>query len=501
MSKNGACALRIGLVIVSAFGPGRTGAATQEFSFLHDHILGTSLEVKVIADTEAHAQACEQAVLKEIDRLDGLLSTYEPGTELGRINATDQAVQCSAEVIEVLQAAEDCRKQTAGAFNCHLGQLIALWTQAAKAGHLPPAAELASVVDQVNAAALEIDPKACTVRRKDQTTLNLNAIAKGYIIDKAAAKGASVEGVQSVLLDIGGDIASVDKEPSPWAWTVGVANPRHSEENAEPLVHVRLAGSAVATSGDYERYYTIGGKTYSHIFDPRTGQPSQGVKSSSVVAPTCMQADGLATALSVLPPDQGLALIKGVKGCECLLIGPDGRQYRSPGWAGLEISQIGPAPKAVQPSAWPAGCQVQLTVTIGKSWWRPPLAIWVENDRGQAVVSLAAWGKTKYLMLLKDWWKAFARDEKSVEAISRATRAAGTYRLTWNGLDQNGAPVPQGRYTLRAQITPDGKKVFQFSKEIQCGTGPARTEIQGSAESKLDSLLIEYQTTSAGGAQ
>jgi thiamine biosynthesis lipoprotein len=488
--------LVVSFMVVSIVGMAQAAVVPQEFSFLHDHVLGTSLQVKVLADTEAHAQACEQAILKEIERLDSLLSTYESHTELGRVNATDQAVRCAPEVIEVLQAAEECRKLSDGAFNCHLGQLIELWTQAEKTGRLPNSAELAAIIEQVNKAAVEIDVKTGTVRRMDQTTLNVNAIAKGYIIDKALAKTAAVEGVQSVLLDIGGDIATVDRGPEPHPWTVGVANPRHSEDNAEPLVHIRLTHAGVATSGDYERYYTIAGKTYSHILDPKTGMPAQGVKSSSVVAPTCAQADGLATALSILPPDRGLALVQSLKGCECLLIDSDGKQYRSGGWAALETTPAQVAATASQPSAWAKDSQVQLIVTVGKSWWRPPLAIWIENDKGESVASLAAWGQTKYLKLLKNWWQAFARDGKAVEAISRATRPAGTYRLTWAGLDQNGKPVPQGTYTIRVEITPDGKKVFNFQQAVSCGAGPAKADIQGTKESKLEKLMIEYQTTS-----
>jgi FAD:protein FMN transferase len=484
----------IRLMIIPLLWAVQASAAPQEFSFFHDHILGTSLQMKVMADTEAQAQACEQAMLKEIERLDALLSAYEPSSELGRINATDQAVRCSPEVIEALQAAEECRKLTDGAFNPHLGQLIELWTRSAKAGRTPTAAELAPIIEQVNKAAIEIDAKAGTVRRKDKTLLNVNAIGKGFIIDKALAKVVSTEGVQSILLDIGGDIATIDRGPAatPHTWTVGVANPRRSEENAEPLVHIRLTGSAVATSGDYERFYTIGGKTYSHIFNPRTGMPAEGIKSSSVTAPTAAQAGCLATSLSVLPPDQGLALIQKLKGCECLLIGSDGKQYRSSGWAAMETASPNPTSTAQQ-SAWPSGGQVELTITIAKSWWRPPVAIWVENDKGEPVATLAAWGQTKYLKLLKNWWQAFATDQKSVEAVSRATRPAGTYHLVWNGLDRNGKPVPQGTYTIRAEITPDGKKVSNFQKGISCSANPARAEIEGTKDSKLDKLVIEYR--------
>src|SRR5262249_11849846 len=132
-----------------------------------------------------------------------------------------------------------------------------------------------------------IDDARHTVQRLTDQPLDLNAIAKGYIIQKAAAAArARVRAPQGLLLKLGGGMAAWGKGAAGRkAWTVGVQDPFHPQDNAPPLTLVDLRDRAVATSGGYERYYSVGGKRHSHIFDPRTGRPAEGVASATVVAP------------------------------------------------------------------------------------------------------------------------------------------------------------------------------------------------------------------------
>src|SRR5471032_2240388 len=118
--------------------------------------------------------------------------------------------------------------------------------------------------------------------------------------------------------------------------SIGVQDPHHPEDNATPLAVVRLANAAIATSGGYERYYTINGQRHSHIFDPRTGRSANGAASATVIARDNVTANALATTLCVLTPEEGLRLVAATPGVECLLVTKDGKQMRSAGFALLE---------------------------------------------------------------------------------------------------------------------------------------------------------------------
>src|SRR5262249_37358966 len=152
--------------------------------------------------------------------------------------------------------------------------------------------------------------------------------ARGYIIQRAAAAArARVPALCGLLLNLGGDLFVWGRdEAGRLGWTVGVQDPAHPEDNAPAVAVLRLRDQAVATSGAYQRYYAVGGKRFSHIFDPRTGRPAEGVASSTVVAPDNVTANILATTLCVLPPEEGLRLVAGTPGAKCLLVTADGRQ-------------------------------------------------------------------------------------------------------------------------------------------------------------------------------
>jgi FAD:protein FMN transferase len=479
-------------LLVGAPSPAASPPRLVEYHFHQENVLGTSLDLIVLAPRDADAEAAEQTVLDEIERLRQVLSTYDEASEISRLNRSSGPVSCSAELVEVLRDYDLWHQRSGGAFNGQLGKLVRTWKQAETTGAEPAAATLTSIVEQVNRPGWRIEGRLVT--RLTEQPLNVNAIGKGYILGKAsAAARAKVPSVRGLLVNIGGDLLVWRDDPG--GWLVGIADPARHEENAAPLARLRLHDAAVATSAAYERFYTIGGRRYSHIFDPRTGRPAEGVASATVVASHNVTANALATTLCVLSPEEGLKLVGRTPGAECLLVTADGRQLRSPGLKRFEAA--GPlSRRAEADNGWPKGNRVSITLTLltprtGKKIRRPYVAVWIEDAAGKPIRTLTVWGNSrKYQKDLSYWWK-FARDDRDlVRAVSRATRPAGRYQLTWDGTDDKGQPVAQGTYTVVVEVHREyGRHVKQVGK-IQCGTEKASVTLDKNAET--DDTTVEY---------
>jgi hypothetical protein len=301
--------------------------------------------------------------------------------------------------------------------------------------------------------------------------------------------------VRGLLVDLGGDLAVWGDA----AWHVGVADPRHPEENGRPLTALRVKAGAIATSGSYQRYHEVGGRRYSHIFDPRTGRPADGIRSATVVAADNVSANVLATSLCVLSPEEGLRLVSGVPGAACLLVTADGRQIRSPTWHRCEVPQAVPGPEVetvLGDNAWPKDYQVMVTLTLpsqpdAKRYRRPYVAVWIENAEGKAVRTLSVWGNAqRWQPTLSSWWKLGKDDSAFVKTVSRATRPPGKYQLAWDGKDDKGKIVEQGKYTVRVEVIREhGKHVFQTGA-IDCLADAAKTTLKKTAEN--DDTSVEY---------
>ncbi len=475
----------------------------QLFHFHHDAILGTSLDLQVQAPNEQQAAAVETAVLEEIERLRKILSTYDPASEVSRVNASTGPVQCSAELIEVLGFYDWWTMKSRGAYNGHLGSLIAMWKAAEKIGTPPTAAALVPIVRSLQQPGWKLDPTNHTVTRLTAGTIDINSLGKGYIISKAAvAARAKVPTIQGFLLNIGGDIFASGTPAPGVPWIVGVANPMHNEDNAPPLTQVKLSNRAISTSAAYERGYTFGGKHYSHIFDPRTGLPADGAASATVITSNSANANALATTLCVLKPEDGLKLAREIPDTECLIVAPDGRIFRTPQFAIYEIPQQAPAlaattsprlaPAGSTPApgaAWPMNYQVTVSITLKtpapgpKPARRPYVAVWVEDLSGKRIRTVAVWGRApRYWPDLIEWWKLAQQDQQFAANITKATRPAGQYKLAWDGLDDQGKPVPTGSYSVVLETNRQFGSHAIESGKIDCNRLPSQGTIPATAE-------------------
>jgi len=295
----------------------------RHFLFCYEHVLGTSLELQVTSAYEGAAQRAEAEALAEIDRLALILSGWSSTSELALWLATyDADVPVSAELAEVLHASATWRARTGGAFDpgaqAVVDRLRAPGPDDASRASLPALHEPLWRVDRVGG----------TARRLARHAVSLDAIAKGYIVARSAARARAVEGVTDVLLNVGGDVQHYGEH----AVAAGVADPFAPAENAPPVAAVRVQNAALATSGGYRRGFVLDGRRVSHIVDPRTGQPTEHIASASVIAPDCATADALSTAFSVLAPHESVAMADSLPDVGCLLVQRDGSVTTNATW-------------------------------------------------------------------------------------------------------------------------------------------------------------------------
>ncbi|WP_210519469.1 DUF2271 domain-containing protein [Hymenobacter terricola] len=428
----------------------------------YENVLGTSMEIKMTADAEQHAATAEAAALREVDRLNKILSGYDATSEFSRwMRAGNAPVAVSPELYEVLALFEQWRVKSNGALDASAETVSKLWREAGKQNRRPSDAEIALAVQAVHQQHYVLNAPTHTARRTSTAPLILNSFAKSYIMNKAADAALATPGVSSVVVNIGGDVLVRGAHTE----QINVSNPKADAENDPPVAQLQLRDKTIATSGNYRRGEMIDGHWYSHIIDPRTGLPASEVISATVIADQATDAGALATALNVLPAAEGQKLVAGVPGAEYMLLTADGKRMESAGWKNLEL----PAAKtdAKKPLAvakdkpWDANYEVvvnlELATVEGMRVHRPFVAVWVVDARKKPVRQVALWyNKPKYLDDMRFWYSTyydqFSAGNSSISSTTSATRSPGKYTLKWDGKDDQGNLVSQGTYTLFIEV-------------------------------------------------
>lgn len=294
---------------------------TVENSGFHP-MMGTLVQVTAVADSPAEARRAIQAAFEAFENVQKTMNDRDPNSELSQINRTAfrQEVPASPDLFAVLCAAQQYSRLTHGAFDITVGPLVALWRRMEKTGMEPTPEEIAQARRQVGYEKVILNPTQQTVRfEAEGMRLDLGGIAKGYAVD--AAIGAMKKlGIRGGMADVGGNIRCFGAPPPPAQhWNIGIQNPRAEAISAK----VRLDELAVATSGDYRRFVEKGGKRFSHILNPATGESASELISVTILAPSAMEADVLSTAVSVLGRENGLALIESLPEAEAIVITAD----------------------------------------------------------------------------------------------------------------------------------------------------------------------------------
>jgi thiamine biosynthesis lipoprotein len=282
--------------------------------------MGSTLTLTAWTADKSAATLAFDDVFAEFTRLEKLMSTWIPDSDVSRVNreAGVRPVRVSAEVREVLKTARQMSEWTGGKFDVTFGALSGLW----KFDHdqdnvIPDMTEVRRRLALIDYRAIQIDDSSGTVflSRKGMS-MHLGGIGKGYAIDRAAAilRG---RGFRDFMIQSGGDIyAAGMKDGRPWG--LAIQDPRGAANRV--FAELDLTDGTFSTSGDYERTFMKNGRRYHHILDPATGEPARGSRSVTIVSNRAVLADGLSTGVFILGPDAGMTLIERLPDVEGVIV-------------------------------------------------------------------------------------------------------------------------------------------------------------------------------------
>jgi thiamine biosynthesis lipoprotein len=287
--------------------------------------MGTEFQIVLSGADERELERAANYALDEVERLDAQMSLYRPDSELCWVNAHAAAAPVKADpgLYRVLDCARRIGDETGGAFDVTVAPLMQCWRFFRGQGALPPPGEVEQVLALVGMRHVRLDPQARTVSfDREGVTLDLGGIAKGYAVDRATALLREC-GVTSALAHGGwSTVYGLGRAPDGEPWRVGIRHPHDAERR---VCAVELTDAALSTSGSYEKSFEVDGVVYSHILDPRTGQPAQGMLSVSVVTRNALEADALSTALFVLGPERSREYCQARPGLRAILVQDRGK--------------------------------------------------------------------------------------------------------------------------------------------------------------------------------
>ncbi len=296
---------------------GGTGEPVEKQVF---DIMDTDVSVRAYGPNAE--QAIEQAI-DEIRRLDLLLSAYNPDSEVSAINqmAGEAPIKVSHDTLEVIARALYFAEISGGVFDPTILPVSRLWSAAREQKQVPSGEDIAAALELVDYTQVQIDMDEATVfLPKTGMGLDLGAIAKGYAVDKMAQILRDA-GVESFLINAGGNVYAGSRKPDGSLWRVGVTDPRDPGD----IIGVMAAEDmSVVSSGDYRRYFVADGIRYHHIIDPRTGYPASICRGTTVFIPSSTDADALSTIMFILGPDDGQAVLEHFPGAGVIYVTQDG---------------------------------------------------------------------------------------------------------------------------------------------------------------------------------
>jgi len=261
------------------------------------HAMAAEHEIQLAAADLEHAGRAAAAAIADVRRIEAKYSRYRDDSVTTRINraAGGAAVTIDAETAALLRYADQCHAQSDGLFDITSGVLRRVWDFKRAPPSLPARAELAAAIALVGWPSVEWDTNAIRLPRAGME-IDFGGIGKEYAADRVATICLE-QGMRHGLVNLGGDVRAIGPQADGTPWRVGIRHPRHHDA---AIAGFDLAAGALATSGDYERYFEIGGERYCHILNPKTGMPVTPWQSISVASPLCVVAGSCATIAMLL---------------------------------------------------------------------------------------------------------------------------------------------------------------------------------------------------------
>jgi len=301
--------LAAGIAVAACGGAAEVPASAYTYE-LRGETMGTTYTVRVDSDMRPFSDGELGARVQEVlDDINARMSTYVETSEVSQINAAspDSTVSLSDDTYFVLQSAVFLAESSGGAFDPTVGALVNAWGFGpVNPATAPSAFELETIQSHTGVELLEMDRDTYSVRKLDaEARVDLSAIAKGYAADKV---GDLLEenGLTRYMVEVGGEVLVGEAKRDGSPWRIGIETPDVGAQHLQRTVP--LMDHAMATSGNYRNFYVMDGRTVGHTIDPRDGHPvDHNGASVSVIHESCMMADGMATALMVMGPEEGYA--------------------------------------------------------------------------------------------------------------------------------------------------------------------------------------------------
>jgi len=292
-------------------------------------LMGNRFEISVVADDKSWAEERVEDAIKEIRRIEALLTTFNESSQTNLINrnAGIAPVKVDKEVFDIIQRSKKISGITQGAFDISYGSVDKrLWNFDQQMTSLPDAATAKKMVRLINYRNIILNDEECTVFLKEKgMRIGFGGIGKGYAAERAKMI-LQENGVKSGIVNAAGDLTAWGYQPNGKKWTIGIADPNAIQH---PFSYMEITDMAIATSGNYEKYVMIDGKKYSHTINPKTGLPVSGIKSVTIISPNAEIADAMATPVMIMGIKVGLNMINQLKGIGCIIIDDNDKIYTS----------------------------------------------------------------------------------------------------------------------------------------------------------------------------
>ncbi len=292
-------------------------------------LMGCRFELTAVATTDTVAWNAVNAGIAEIDRIEKLISSWDPNSQTSQINqaAGIAPVKVDQELFDLIFRAKKVSELTDGAFDISFASMDRIWTFDQTEQTLLDAQKVKHAAAKINWQNIVLDRTAQSVFLKETgMKIGFGAIGKGYAANKAKQLMQEITGVKGGLVNASGDLIAWGASTNPEGWQIQITDPSNKTKT---LGNIALNDMAIVTSGDYEKYFRSQGKRYAHIINPKTGYPTTGIKSVSIICPDAELADALATSVFVLGIEEGLNLINQLNRIECLIISDEDKIHQS----------------------------------------------------------------------------------------------------------------------------------------------------------------------------
>ena len=286
-------------------------------------LMGSRFDITVVAKDPIEANEHIDLAIKEITRIERLISSWDPKSQTSEINrnAGIKPVKVDSELFDLIQRGIGISKLTDGAFDISYASMDKIWKFDGSMTEMPSTDSIKASVSKVGYRNIILDKENNTVFLKLKgMKIGFGAIGKGYAADKAKNLLIS-KGVVAGIINASGDMNTWGKQPDGSEWKVAITNPM---DKNKVFALLPINNGAVVTSGNYEKYVTFNDVRYTHIIDPRTGYPATGIISVTVFAPKAELADALATSVFVMGIEVGLNRIEQLPQVECIIIDDKG---------------------------------------------------------------------------------------------------------------------------------------------------------------------------------